>query len=98
MLECFTVIVSAEDVSAGKPDPAGFRLAVERLTAACGRPIRSHRCVAVEDSPAGIAAARAAGMKVLAVTNSYPPERLQDAQRVVASLAEVTLADLAELL
>lgn len=98
VLDCFTVIVSAEDVSAGKPDPAGFRLAVERLAAACGRAIRSGRCVAVEDSPAGIAAAQAAGMRVLAVSNSYPPGRLQDAQRVVGSLAEVTLAELDALL
>lgn len=94
VLDCFTVIVSAEDVSAGKPDPQGFRLVLERLAAACGRPIRPQCSVAVEDSPAGIAAARAAGMKVLAVTNSYPPQRLQDAQRVVASLTEVNLADL----
>ncbi len=94
VLECFTVIVSAEDVSAGKPDPEGFRLVVQRLAAACGQPVRAERCGAVEDSPAGITAAQAVGMKVLAVTNSYPPEKLQAAQRVVASLAEVTLADL----
>ncbi len=94
VLECFTVIVSAEDVSAGKPDPEGFRLALQRLAAACGQPVRPGYCVAVEDSPAGITAAQAVGMKVLAVTNSYPPEKLQAAQRVVASLAEVTLAEL----
>ncbi|MCJ7544687.1 MAG: HAD family phosphatase [Phycisphaerae bacterium] len=98
VLGCFTAIVSAEDVSAGKPDPQGFRLVLERLAAACGRPIRPQRCVAVEDSPAGITAARGAGMKVLAVTNSYPPQRLQDAQRVVASLADVDLAELDALL
>jgi beta-phosphoglucomutase-like phosphatase (HAD superfamily) len=47
----------------------------------------------VEDSPAGIDAARGAGLKVLAVTNSYPPDALSRAHRVVASLAEVTLGD-----
>jgi beta-phosphoglucomutase len=98
VLDCFTVIISAEDVPAGKPDPAGFRLAVERLSAARGRAIRPTRCVAVEDSPAGIEAAQAAGMRVLAVSNSYPPDRLRAAQRVVASLADVTLAELDALL
>lgn len=98
VLECFSVIVSAEDVPAGKPDPAGFRLAVERLGAAGGRAIRAGRCVAVEDSPAGIEAAQAAGLAVLAVTNSYPARALQAAQRVVGSLGEVALGDLEGLL
>jgi beta-phosphoglucomutase len=98
VLDCFRVIVSAEDVSAGKPDPEGFRLALERLSAACGRALRPAHCVVVEDSPAGIAAAAAVGMKVLAVTNSYPAEKLRAAQRVVTSLAEVSPADLDALL
>ncbi len=98
VLECFTVIVSAEDVANGKPDPQGFRLTIKRLSATCGRAIRPDRCVAVEDAPAGIQAAQAAGLKVLAVANSYPPDRLKDAQRVVASLAEVTLDTLEGLL
>jgi beta-phosphoglucomutase len=98
VLECFTVIISAEDTTAGKPDPQGFRLTIQRLSAACGHAIRPARCVAVEDSPAGIQAAQTAGLKVLAVANSYPPDRLQSAQRVVSSLAEVTLAGLESLL
>jgi beta-phosphoglucomutase len=97
VLDCFTVIVSAEDVTAGKPDPQGYRVVAERLSAACGRAIRPGCCLAVEDSPAGIEAAQAAGMKVLAVANSYPPDRLRDAQRVVGSLADVTPADLEKL-
>jgi beta-phosphoglucomutase len=98
VLDCFTVIVSAEDVTAGKPDPQGYRVAAQRLSSAAGRTIRPGRCVAVEDSPAGIQSAQAAGMKVLAVANSYPPDRLRDAQRVVSSLTEVTPADLEKLL
>ena len=98
VLECFTVIVSAEDVSAGKPDPQGFHLAVERLSTARGSAVAPACCVVVEDSPAGIQAAQAAGMKVLAVANSYPPAQLQAAQRVVGSLAEVTVASLEGLL
>jgi len=95
--EYFRLIVSAQDVSRGKPDPEGYRLAIQRLSAACGRRVEACRCVAVEDSPAGIDAAVGAGMKVLAVTNSYPSDRLRQAGRVVASLTEVTVAQLEEL-
>jgi sugar-phosphatase len=51
-------------------------------------------CVVFEDSMAGIAAARAAGMRVVAVTTSYPASRLTAAQQIVESLAEVRIPDL----
>ncbi|MGY1625054.1 HAD-IA family hydrolase [Geodermatophilus sp. SYSU D00965] len=56
------VLVCAEDVSAGKPDPAGYRAAAEAL----GRP--PGECAVLEDSPAGIAAGRAAGATVVGVS------------------------------
>ncbi len=87
-------IVSAEDVPVGKPDPAGFRLARERLSAVLGRDLPAGHCVAVEDSPYGVTAAAAAGMAVLAVTNSVPAGQLAAADRVVASLTEVTCEQL----
>ncbi len=93
---CFQAVVAARDVRRGKPDPEGYAKARERLAAATGRELRPGRCVAVEDSPAGIEAAAAAGMKTLAVTNSYAREHLA-ADRVVASLAAVTLADVRRL-
>ncbi len=93
----FRLIVDAGDVSCGKPDPEGYNLALERLRECTGREIHEQRSVAVEDSPAGIDAARAAGLKVLAVTNSYPAEALSSAHKIVASLAEVTLESLDEL-
>ncbi len=86
----FSAIVSAEDVSRGKPDPEGYNLALRRLVSAAGGDIAAGRCVAVEDSPAGIDAAKAAGMKVLAVTNSYDADVLAAADRVVDSLAGLT--------
>ena len=94
--EAFSVIVGAEDVDRGKPDPQPY------LTAAAGLRRRAPQlepadCVAFEDSMAGIASARAAGMTVVAVTNSYPAGRLTAAHQVVASLAEVSLAGLAAL-
>jgi len=92
--DCFGAVVAAEDVRRGKPDPEGYALALRRLGEATGTAVRAARSLAVEDSPAGIDAARAAGMNALAVTNSYPADRLARAGRVVACLADVTLADL----
>jgi len=100
---CIDTIVAAEDVARGKPDPEGYHLARGRLEAlrraadpAAG--VAAERCAVVEDSPAGIEAGKAAGMAVLAVTNSYPADQLGAADRIVASLAEVGLASLEELL
>jgi HAD superfamily hydrolase (TIGR01509 family) len=90
----FLDIVAAKDVRRGKPDPEGYVLALERLRAAIGRTIRPEKSLAVEDSPAGIAAARGAGMKVLAVATSYDPHQLTQADRTVGRLSEVTLAEL----
>jgi beta-phosphoglucomutase len=92
--DLFATLVAARDVTHGKPDPEGYRMALERLRAATGRALRAEASVVVEDSVAGIDAALGAGMKVLAVTNSYPAEALHRAGRVVRSLAEVTLKDL----
>ena len=90
----FEAIVSAEDVREGKPSPEGFMKALERLNHSPTRsvqPIMPSECLAIEDSPFGIAAARSAGMKCLALTNSYPAERLGEAHRVVKSLEGLTL-------
>lgn len=97
VMDCFGVIVSARDVKRGKPDPEGYRLTVARLSEAVGRALAPGRCVVVEDSPAGIEAAKSLGMKVLAVTNSYDAAALLAADRVVDSLAAVTVESLARL-
>jgi beta-phosphoglucomutase len=96
--DLFMTIVSAQDVRRGKPDPEGYRLALGRLRRLSGRRLRPSRSLVIEDAPAGIQAARAAGMKVLALTSSYPPGELARAQRVVGSLADVSLDDLEEIL
>ncbi|MFA6133138.1 MAG: HAD family phosphatase [Phycisphaerae bacterium] len=93
----FSLIVSAEDVTAGKPDPQGYLLTVERLRQKLGKPLSSERCVVIEDSPAGISAARAAGMKVLAVANSYHRSHLGQADAIVENLTQVTLDTLRQL-
>jgi len=81
----FTVIVSAEEVEEGKPSPAGFLLALARLREQLPD-LASMECLVVEDSLAGIEAARRAGMRCLAVANSYGPAELAAADLVVPSL------------
>jgi beta-phosphoglucomutase len=93
----FDVLVCAEHVQKGKPDPEGFLLALAGLNTGRKEPILPGQCVAVEDSHWGIEAAVAAGMKTVAVTNSYDAGRLQAADRVVDRLDSLTLEDLRRL-
>lgn len=89
--DCFSVIVAAEDVSDCKPDPEGYEKALEMLNATLATEIQAHECLVIEDSVAGVEAAKAAGMRCLAVTNSYQAEELQLADTVVNSLGELDL-------
>ena len=98
VLDCFATIVPADEVTRGKPDPQGYELALARLIEITGKPLTSANCVVLEDSPAGIAAGKAAGMKVLAVTSSYQAQMLSQADRIVNSMTEVSLAMLEGLL
>jgi beta-phosphoglucomutase len=98
LLSCFKVIVSAEDVARGKPEPEIFLKALAALNAQHnGAPIAAADCVVIEDSKEGIRGSCRAGMKCLAVTNSHPAELLSDANAVVKSLEEVSLAFLQKL-
>lgn len=90
----FRVTVSSEEVPRGKPHPDVYLEATRRLGAAPGR------CVAVEDSVNGIRAARAAGLRVVAVPNrDFPPpaEELAAADLVVESLSDLTVDAIARL-
>jgi len=84
----FTEIVSAEDVEEGKPSPAVFRCALGRLRDRVTDLAPEH-CLVIEDSRPGVEAARRAGMRCLAVTNSYSATELADADLVVQSLAGI---------
>jgi beta-phosphoglucomutase len=91
----FDVIVSANDVAKGKPDPQGFLLALRRLEETLCRPLEACRCVVFEDSYWGLQAAQSAGMKRIAVTHTYPADQLAPhAERVVNSIQQVTISDL----
>jgi beta-phosphoglucomutase len=86
----FPVMVTADQVSVSKPDPESYRTAFARLAARFpDRVADPARCVAIEDTPAGITAATGAGLRVVAVTNTYPAADLGTAHRIVDSLAAV---------
>ena len=90
--EFFTDIVSSRDVSRGKPDPEVFLKAAAKT----GHP--PSRCIVFEDAHVGIEAARAAKIKVIAVTTTHAAPTLADADLVVARLDELTLDAVAKLL
>jgi len=80
--DAFGALVSAEDVARGKPDPEGFLLAAARLD------VPPASCAVIEDAPAGLEAAKAAGMRAIGVTTTHPAPDLGAADLVVDSLAE----------
>jgi HAD superfamily hydrolase (TIGR01509 family) len=89
LADAFAATVSSEEVARGKPAPDVYLEAARRLGVA------ATSCAAVEDSHSGIASAKAAGMRVLAIPNaSYPPgdEALALADETLSSLDELTPA------
>ena len=78
----FRTVVTADEVKHSKPEPDSYLLAAEGLG------ITPEHCVAIEDSSSGVQSARAAGMIVLAVTNSLPSERLTAADEIFDSTAD----------
>ncbi|MEK6407281.1 MAG: HAD family phosphatase [Acidobacteriota bacterium] len=95
--DCFRVIVSSEDVARSKPNPDPFLEALDLLNALSGDPIKPGECLVIEDSIRGIRAAREAAMPCLAVSNTYPKEKLSEANRIVDSLAALSLKDVQSL-
>ena len=90
----FSVIVTAEDASVCKPAPDCYLTGLTKLNEQRQHerklPLLASECLAIEDSPPGIQAARAAGMRTLGVTNTVPAEALREAgaEVVTASLAD----------
>lgn len=77
-----TAIVAADDVTRGKPDPQGY----VRALAALGDGLAPSDVVAFEDTEAGVASARAAGLRCLAVRGTHPDERLTGADVIVDAI------------
>ena len=90
----FGAIVAAEDTAASKPAPDPYLCAVERLSAASGLRLVPADCVAVEDSHWGLESARAAGLRTVAVTHTYPASALGAADLLIDHLDRLTMAGL----
>ncbi|HEX5575481.1 MAG TPA: HAD-IA family hydrolase [Gemmatimonadales bacterium] len=75
------VLVCADEIQQGKPDPEGY------LTAARQLGVSPNACVVVEDAPAGLEAARAAGMRSIAVSGTYTRDRLSMADYTIPYLS-----------
>lgn len=82
------VLVSADDITQGKPHPEPY------LKAAAALGVAPEACLVIEDAPAGIAAGKAAGMRVVAVTTSHAAEALAAADAIYASMADVRREEL----
>ena len=78
LAEYFKIVVAADDITPSKPKPDGYLLTVERLNQEYPElNLQPSECLAIEDTLAGIQAAKAAGMKVVGVANTYPFHMLQ---------------------
>ncbi len=77
------VLVTADDVKQGKPDPEPYRKGAELLK------VDPATCVVVEDAPAGIRSAHAAGMKVISLPSTYPEAELHEADAIVPALSGI---------
>ncbi len=82
--DCF---VTADQVESGKPAPDPFLIAAQRLK------VPQRECIAVEDTPIGIEAAHAAGMKVIAITTTHPRYKLPTADLIIDSLEEIQVIE-----
>ena len=88
--DCFDTIVWGREVTEGKPSPQVFLLAARKLG------VQPQECVVVEDAVAGVAAAKKAGMKCVAVTNTHHEVSLREADLIVDTLEVVGVNDLEE--
>ena len=87
-IESWDGVVVGEDVTVKKPAPDIFLMAASRLG------LKPPQCVVVEDAVNGVQAAKAAGMRCVAVAQTFGVDRLQEADVVRAGIGDVSLSDL----
>jgi len=91
LTSAFRTIVSAEDTPVSKPAPDPYQLAVARLSDSLREVVHPSRCVAIEDSHWGLQSARAAGLRTVAVAQTYDRRTLGEADLVIESIAELDI-------
>jgi sugar-phosphatase len=79
------ILITADDVVNGKPDPEPY------LKGAEGLGVDPKECLVIEDAPAGIQSAHGGGMKVIALASTYPASALGEADAVVEKLARIRI-------
>lgn len=84
----FKAVITAEDVRQGKPNPEIYKRVIQRLQ------VNPADCVVFEDTVSGIKAAKAAGMRVIAITTTHGAKELNLADRIINTFEELTLKDL----
>jgi mannitol-1-/sugar-/sorbitol-6-phosphatase len=76
-------LITADDVTKGKPHPEAYLMAASQLG------VEAEKCVVIEDAPAGIQAARAANMQVIAVASTHRRQELEGADAIAERLSEI---------
>jgi len=84
----FNVVISGSKVTKLKPDPEIYLLTAKEIS------FEPNNCIAIEDSVVGVQSAKAAGMKVIAITTSFPKEKLQEADLIIDSFDELDVEKL----
>lgn len=77
--DCFSVVVAAEDVALGKPDPQGYMITTRLISERIKKNLKPADCLIIEDAPPVIRSVRAVGFPVLGVATSHPIEKLAEA-------------------
>jgi sugar-phosphatase len=80
------VLVSADDVVNGKPNPEPYLQGAQMLG------MKPEDCLVIEDAPAGIKAAHAGGMRVIALPTTYPMAELQEADAIAEELSQISVS------
>lgn len=87
----FNAIANGDMITRGKPDPEVYLLAAQLLG------LKPEECVVCEDAPVGIQAARAAGMRVVALATTFPREKLEDYDLIIDDFTQLTPRQVIEL-
>lgn len=85
IINSFDAIISGNDITKGKPYPEPYAKTINKLN------LNPNECIVIEDSVNGIKSAKAAGAYCIAVTNTFPKEKLQEADLIINSLTELTI-------
>lgn len=87
----FEILVSAEKVKKGKPDPETYLKVAEYLN------LKPEECIVIEDAPNGIEAAKNGGIKCIAITSTHKKSELQQADKIIDSFDELKVSELIHL-